>query len=64
MFAVKYKKKLDSIGNTFDDDNKSHVDIFEKYVLFSNVGVGTIGVNEFASSVSLWYLVRSLQNNK
>ncbi len=62
-YARKYKYKLDSIGVAFDHNRKSHTEIMEKCILFSNVGVSTIGVNQFASTQSLWFLTYLLEHN-
>ncbi len=60
-YSKKYQQKLDSIGSNFNNKNNTHQEIMEKYILFSNIGVNTIGVNQFTSASNLNGLILKLQ---
>ncbi len=60
-FASRYKKKMDSLGNNFDESKDSHMEIIEKYMLFSSLSVNTLGVNKFIPTQTLWFLEERLK---
>lgn len=61
-FQKMYASKMDSIGSSFNGNQKSHLEILEKFILFSNLSANTIGVNHFIPAGKLHELVYLLKS--